>query len=237
MQFVLGLLVGLIVSYFARRAKLEKYNQTRIELYYQRRAASYNLTDQWVGFGNYRPRILLRQRLLDNVGLKPGDRVLDLACGAGGNFPYIMERIGETGELVGVDYSEAMLKEAQKLIDERGWKNVYLVQNDAATLKMGETYDAVVCAFGMVVIPNYQDALQRAFDHVRPGGVLGIADLCESQRWYMLPINALMDIMDATIITDTTRRPWEIMQPWVEDYRREELLLGYMYVATGRKPK
>jgi ubiquinone/menaquinone biosynthesis C-methylase UbiE len=236
-RFWLGVFAGLLFMYGLRRVKTEKYNQDRIALYYQRRAKSYQATDQWVQFWGYAPRILMRQKLVEHVRLQPGDRVLDIGCGAGSNFPYIMEKIGETGELVGVDYSQEMLDEAQKLIDANGWKNVFLVQEDAAQLHMGETYDVVLSALAMVVIPGWEAAMQRAFEHVRPGGMFGIADLCESQRWYMAPVNTLMDVMDATLIIDTTRKPWEMMEPWVEDYRREDLMLGYMYVASGRKPK
>lgn len=230
-RFGLGILTGLLLSYGLRRLKAEKYNQDRIELYYIRRAKTYSQTDQWVY-----PRIQMRKKLIEQVHLKPGDRVLDIACGTGANFPYILEKIGTSGEIVGVDFSAAMLQEAQKQVDEQGWKNVRLIQHDAATLQLGEPFDVVICALGMVVIPDYQSAMQRAFEHVRPGGWFGIADLCESQRWYMQPVNMLMDILDATLVTDTTRRPWELMQPMVENYQRDDLMLGYMYVASGQKP-
>lgn len=234
-RFWLGVLTGLFLSYGIRRLKAEKYNQDRIALYYTRRASSYSKTDERVYFGYY-PRIEMRKKLIENVHLKPGDRVLDIACGTGANFPYIMEKIGPSGEIVGVDFSVPMLQEAQKQVEAHGWKNVRLIQHDAATIQLGEQFDVVICALGMVVIPDYQSAMQRAFEHVRPGGMLGIADLCESQRWYMLPVNTLMDVLDATLVTDTTRRPWELMQPLVENYTREDLMLGYMYVATGKKP-
>lgn len=230
-RFVLGLLTGLFMSYGLRRIKSDKYNQDRIQLYYIRRAKTYSQTDQW-----FSPRIEMRKKLIENVHLKPGDKVLDIACGTGANFPYIIEKIGATGEIVGVDFSQPMLNEAQKQVDENGWKNVRLIQHDAATIQLGEPFDVVICALGMVVIPDYKAAMQRMFEHVKPGGMLGIADLSESQRWYMQPVNFLMDVLDATLITDTTRRPWELMQPIVENYRREELMLGYMYVATGRRP-
>lgn len=235
-RFLLGLLAGLSLSYALRRVKTDKYNQDRIDLYYQRRAKSYQLTDQWVQFGGNAPRIEMRIKTCQHVDLKAGDRVLDIACGTGANFPYIQERIGPTGSIVGFDFSEAMLAEAQKQIDEQGWTNVELAQGDAAALDLGEQFDVVICVLGMVVIPDYQAAMERAFAHVKPGGRFAIADLCENGRWYMQPVNFLMDALDATLITDTSRRPWEIMEPWVAEYQREELLFGYMYVASGRKP-
>jgi demethylmenaquinone methyltransferase/2-methoxy-6-polyprenyl-1,4-benzoquinol methylase len=235
-QFVGGLALGLLISTVLRRIRADKYHQERIDLYYVRRAKSYQTTDQWVSIGGYAPRIQMRRLTLDHLNLQPGQTVLDIACGTGANFPYILERIGPTGRLVGLDYSAAMLEEAQRQVDQHGWQNVTLLQHDAANFQLNQTFDAVLCVLGMVVIPDYINAMQRAIEHTRPGGRLAIADLCENQRWYMQPFNKLMEALDATLITDTTRRPWELMQPWVEGYRREELLAGYMYVASGRKP-
>ncbi|HLA42916.1 MAG TPA: class I SAM-dependent methyltransferase [Aggregatilineales bacterium] len=225
------------MSYLFRLWKFRAYSQSRINQYYVRRAANYQATDHFVQLFGYKPRVELRRRLIEHSRLKAGDRVLDIGCGSGSNFPFIMEKIGETGELVGVDFSEAMLAQAQVMIEEHGWKNVHLVHEDAARLNMGEDYDVVLSALAMVVIPEWEPALERAFEHVRPGGNFAIADLCASQRWYMLPVNVFMDVFDSLLITDTTRRPWEVMKSWVEDYRREDWLLGYMYVASGHRPE
>lgn len=234
--FWAGLATGFVISAFVRRLQVDKYNQDRIELYYQRRAKSYQATDQVVAFGNWQPRVQLRLQLLDQMNLKPGDRVLDVACGTGSNFEYILDRIGSTGRLVGTDFSTAMLEQAQEVIDDQGWENVELVQSDAATLQLNETFDAIICTLGLVVIPNHLEAMERMWEHLKPGGVYGIADLCESQRWYMAPLNFIADLTDATLITDTTRRPWEWLAARAQGYERKELVLGYMYTAAGRKP-
>lgn len=234
-NFSLGVVAGFLVKTLMQQAKENKYSQERIELYYQRRAESYQDTDNWVGFGDYRPRIELRKLLVQQLNLQPGDRVLDVACGTGSNFEYILPLIGEKGRLVATDYSHEMLAEAQKLVDEKGWKNVELVQADAATLDLQEEFDVVICTLGLVVIPNYEEAMERMWEHLKPGGVYGISDLSMSQRWYMQPLNMLMDLFDFALVIDTTRHPWEWLEARAEHYRREELLLGYMYAATGYK--
>jgi ubiquinone/menaquinone biosynthesis C-methylase UbiE len=235
-KFLWGLMLGFLLKASLEKVKANKYTQERIQLYYQRRAKSYHDTDRWVGFGDFQPRIRLRQMLLQQMNLKPGDRVLDVACGTGANFEYIMPYIGETGAIVGTDYSTEMLAEARKVIEQNDWKNVELVQADAAELELNETFDAVLCTLGLVVIPRYEEAMECMWQHLKPGGVYGIADLCMSTRSYMQPVNLLMDLLDATLITDTTRRPWEWLEARAQDYRRSDLLLGYMYAATGIKP-
>ena len=234
-SFLLGVLTGLALGAYMRRTKQQGVTQTRLDDYYRRRAASYHLTD-YLFLGQF-PRIEMRKKVVQMTGLKPGDTVLDFACGTGSNYPYIMERIGSTGRLVGVDYSPDMLREAGKLVEQHGWKNVELVQSDAAEMKFKSQFDVVICTLGLAVIPRYEQAMERAMVALKPGGVFGVGDICESERWYMRPFNFLTDFVDTFIIADSSRRPWEWMAAHGEDYRREEIFLGYFYAATVRKSK
>lgn len=234
-HFVLGVLTGLAIGSVARQLKLQRVTQTRLDEYYVRRAASYHLTD-YLFLGQF-PRIQMRKLLMDMANPPPGAHVLDFACGTGANFPYLMERIGSSGHLTGTDYSEAMLAEARKLVEKNGWKNVTLVQADAAKMQFEKQFDLVMTTLGLAVIPGWQEAMQRAWDHLKPGGTFGIADICESERWYMKPVNFMSDLIDIFIVADTSRRPWEWLHDKGERYQREDLFLGYFYAATVQKPR
>jgi len=78
----------------------------------------------------------LRLKTIDSLHLQPGHTVLDLACGTGRNFPLILEKIGPTGKLVGVDYTSAMLARAQERVERAGWRNVELIYEDAALIDL-----------------------------------------------------------------------------------------------------
>lgn len=234
-SFWLGLLAGLAAASLLRQTSKSALTQTRLDAYYKRRAANYNETDLQVQlFGRY-PRLEMREAIIRLADLKPGDRVLDFACGAGANFPSILERIGSGGQLVAVDYSGEMLATARRMIAERGWTNVELVQSDAATMQPGENFDVVLCTLGLIVIPRYEQAMQRAWDALKPGGTYAIADICESDLWYARPVGWLLNILDLFIITDSTRRPWEWLAARAQGYRREPLFLGFFYAAVGKK--
>ncbi len=234
-QFWLGLMAGLVIASLARQQKKTGLTQSRLDAYYHRRAKNYNLTD-YLFLGQF-PRIVMRETLMNMVDLKPGATVLDFACGAGANFPYIMERIGPTGRLVGVDYSADMLQAArEQQVEANSWKNVELIQSDAAEMHLDEQFDLVMCTLGLAVIPRYELAMERGWAMVKPGGLFGVADLKESERWYTLPIRFVTDIIDAAIIADSSRRPWSWMQGHGQDYQFEEIFHGYFYSATVRKP-
>src|ERR1700710_534186 len=76
-----------------------------------------------------------RRRAVAALGLKPGDTVLEIGAGTGRNFPYLVEAVGPSGTVIGIDASPGMLAEAHKLIERRGWSNVQLLQQDAAQLE------------------------------------------------------------------------------------------------------
>jgi len=235
-RFLLGVAVGLAAGSLLRRANQQGLTQERLTDYYRRRAANYNATDQLQLFGRY-PRIEMRQATMRLADLQPGDKVLDFACGAGANFPYIMDRIGPTGKLVGVDYSPEMLEAARKVVDSYGWDNVELIQSDAATMQPGTDFDVVISTLGLVVIPRHELAMQQALDALKPDGKYVVADLCESERWYGRPLAFIMDVLGLFIITDTGRRPWEWLAQRLNNFRREEIFHGFFYAAVGTKPK
>lgn len=105
------------------------------------------------------------------LDLKPGDRVLDLACGTGLNFPHLRELVGKHGQVVGADLTAAMLDIARKMINRRGWTNVEVHEADAANLPFPDgSFDKVIVSFALNIIPEYQRALEEVRRVLIPGG-------------------------------------------------------------------
>src|SRR5205823_3630765 len=77
----------------------------------------------------------LRQEALRHLELKQGDRVLDVGCGTGASFPYLVQAVGNSGEVVGGEISPAMAAEARKRVANNGWSNVRVLQESAQTVK------------------------------------------------------------------------------------------------------
>lgn len=61
-----------------------------------------------------------RRRVVELLGLRPGDVVLDVACGTGRNHALIVDKIGPSGRLIGVDRSSAMLNQASERARRNG---------------------------------------------------------------------------------------------------------------------
>lgn len=60
------------------------------------------------------------EQLLDELALKPGDRVVELGCGPGGFSRRVLRRLGKGGVLVGVDASEGLLEQARSALASAG---------------------------------------------------------------------------------------------------------------------
>jgi ubiquinone/menaquinone biosynthesis C-methylase UbiE len=85
-----------------------------------------------------------RRKGVAALALRPGDTVLEVGAGSGRNLPYLVDAVGPTGAVIGVDLSAGMLAEARKLIARRGWRNVELIQHDAATMPIDREVDAAL---------------------------------------------------------------------------------------------
>ena len=129
----------------------------------------------WITFMGRHRRI--REGAVEAAAIQPNARVLEVACGTGRNFPYIEDRIGPGGQLVGFDYSHEMLAAARDFGMRRGWSNIEFVQGDAAVLDVGsQPFDAVVSVLGISAVPDHLAALRRCRDILRSGGVLAVCD-------------------------------------------------------------
>src|SRR5438093_3878861 len=79
---------------------------------YRKKAKHYDITSRLYPAPGY-PQLAQRRRAVQALCLRPGDSVVDIACGTGLNFPLIEEVIGPDGRIVGVELTDAMLARAQ----------------------------------------------------------------------------------------------------------------------------
>ncbi len=119
----------------------------------------------------------IRRRAIEAVGLDRGHRVMDLACGNGVNFEILQERVGRDGRIVGFDYSRGMLAAARARVAARKWKNVRLLQGDAARLNLlPGALDGAFCSLGLSAVPDYRAAVENVHRALKPGGRFVVLD-------------------------------------------------------------
>lgn len=122
-----------------------------------------------------------RERTVEMLGPIRGGTIVDVGCGTGKNFPLLASRVGPSGRIVALDYSEGMLDQARKRIERVGWSNVELIRGDAVTLSgVPEMVDGVISVWCLGIVYDLTRALDRAIDVLRPGGRLAVMDFGRS---------------------------------------------------------
>ncbi len=118
----------------------------------------------------------LTASLLAAADVAPGDRVLELACGAGGLGLAAAELVGPGGTVVVSDVVAGMTESAARRAAERGLDNV-----DARVLDLEDidepdaSYDVVVCREGLMFAADPNEALREIHRVLRPGGRVAVA--------------------------------------------------------------
>jgi ubiquinone/menaquinone biosynthesis C-methylase UbiE len=113
-----------------------------------------------------------------SLPIRPGDRVLDLACGDGVYSRWLAERVGESGSVMAVDLSPAFLDLARQSLDGDPLADrIELVQADLEHLPIPEdSFDLVWCAQSLYSLPDPVDALRRMERAARPGGLVAVLE-------------------------------------------------------------
>ena len=92
---------------------------------YRKRAGSYDITANLYYLIGFR-EAKYRKMAISALYLKPGDTAIEIGCGTGLNFQYTLQSIGKTGQLVGIDLTDAMLEKAKSRVEKNGWENDHL---------------------------------------------------------------------------------------------------------------
>ncbi len=141
--------------------------------------------DQSGAYDDFRKRLLHgREEMLAALPLPDGGRWLDLGGGTGHNVEAIGDRLGRLAEVTVVDLCPSLLSVAEERIRRHGWANVRCLTADACTYEHAAgPVDAVTFSYSLTMIPNWFQAVRRAFDLLKPGGTVGVVDFYVSRKW------------------------------------------------------
>ncbi len=135
--------------------------------------------------------------MIEQLGLQPGQRVVELAAGPGDTGFLAAELIKPGGTLISSDGAEAMVEVARERgrqlgIDNAEFKQLELEWIDLETASV----DAVLCRWGVMLIPDPEAALKEMRRILRPGGRIALAvwDDPALNVWATAPTGALIEL-------------------------------------------
>lgn len=177
-----------------------------------------------------------RRSLVDALPLQPGDTVLDVGCGTGLCFPHLLDRIGPSGAIIGLDPAPEMLALARVKVDVHGWTGVNLIEASAEEADIPGLADATLFSAVHDVLQS-PTALDNVFGHLRPGAAVAAMGGKWPAPW-QLPLSVYVRSLHASYIRDFAGfdRPWRLLERRLDGFRVTELALGSGYLVTGHVP-
>lgn len=110
--------------------------------------------------------------------IQPGDTVIDLGSGAGNDCFVARHETGESGKVIGIDFTEAMIKKARANAEKLGYNNVEFRQGDIDNMPVSDSVaDVVVSNCVLNLVPDKQKVISEIFRVLKPGGHFSISDI------------------------------------------------------------
>ena len=110
--------------------------------------------------------------------IKPGDTVIDLGSGAGNDCFIARALTGESGKVIGIDFTEAMIEKARMNAEKLGYNNVEFRFGDIERMPVtAKTADVIVSNCVLNLVPNKKNVIDEIFRVLKPNGHFSISDI------------------------------------------------------------
>jgi len=110
--------------------------------------------------------------------LQPGQTVIDLGSGAGNDAFVARHEVGETGKVIGIDFTPAMIEKARVNAEKLGFNNVEFRQGDIENMPVtAQTADVIVSNCVLNLVPNKEGVFKEIYRVLKAGGHFSISDI------------------------------------------------------------
>lgn len=154
--------------------------------------------------------------MLAAAELQPGQRTLELACGAGRVGLQAASRVGPGGTVLCSDFAPEMVAAVSERVERLGVPNVSAQLLDAQRLELPDgEFDAVLCRFGYMLMADPAQALRESRRVLRADGrlVLAVWGTAAQNPWLWLVIEALIDHLNAPPPEPGAPGPFSLGEP------------------------
>jgi len=179
----------------------------------------------------------LRQKAVRLLQLKPGERVLDVGCGPGGSLPYLVDAVGPSGEVVGVEISPEVAINARRRIEKNRWRNVLVIEADARTVKLQGKF-AGALMFAAADVYASPQALANLFPSLKDDARIVAFGAKLSDRRSGKVLNPLLRSLWKLSFSSTPAvnyEPWAPLKDSMDELHFQEYFLGCMFLAWGSR--
>ncbi|MFH2091295.1 MAG: bifunctional demethylmenaquinone methyltransferase/2-methoxy-6-polyprenyl-1,4-benzoquinol methylase UbiE [Pseudomonadota bacterium] len=205
-----------------------------------------------------RQDIVWRTQMVKAAALKPGSRVLDVACGTCDVALEVSAQLKNRVTVFGLDFSYNMLRLGQQKLEQQKSKNITLLNGDALSLPFKDhLFDGVFIAFGIRNIMDRQRAVHSFLNVLKPNGRLAVLELTTPEKgWlkslYLLYFQKILPLIGSFFSKDNkayTYLPESVLkfptptqfsrimsQAGFQDVRFKQMTFGIVTLFIGSKP-
>lgn len=179
----------------------------------------------------------LRLSALRQLAVKPGETVLDVACGTGAVLPLLSELVTEQGQVIGIEQSPEMAEQAKRRLEGRT-KNVRLVVSGMSDPSHVYSADAVLMCYTQDVLQSAAD-VDQLIKACKPGARIVILGMKTLPWFWGWPVN-LFNMYRARHYMTTyinLDRPYRRLEQQGAKFQAETTALwGSAYITAGTLP-
>ncbi|MCK0472127.1 demethylmenaquinone methyltransferase [Halalkalibacter sp. APA_J-10(15)] len=147
---------------------MSQTKEERVHQVFQSIYKKYDLMNSVISFQRHKA---WRKDTMKIMQVQKGNRALDICCGTADWTIALAEAVGENGQVIGLDFSENMLKIGQEKIQQLQLNQANLVLGNAMELPYDDaSFDFVTIGFGLRNVPDYMQVLAEMHRVVKPGG-------------------------------------------------------------------
>ena len=142
--------------------------------------------NQWLGKAT--------DKMLEIANISSGQRVLDIAAGAGEQSITTARKVGSSGYVLATDISANILAYAKQMAQQAGVTNIETKVMDGENLTLeDETFDAVISRVGLIYFPDQQKALKEMLRVLKPGGKVAaiVYSTPEKNKFFSVPVSII----------------------------------------------
>ncbi|MCE0498397.1 MAG: class I SAM-dependent methyltransferase [Methylacidiphilales bacterium] len=188
--------------------------------------------------------LLGRDRLLREMELRPGDRVLEIGCGTARNLIRLARQRPDV-QCYGLDVSTEMLATAAAKVKNRGLESRIVLRHcfaeqldHKATFGLDEPFDAAFFSYSLSMIPTWSQALDAALANLKPRAAFYVVDFWDQAglpRWFRVILQRWLDLFHVHHRPELLDHLRELDARGVGKLTLESVAGRYAYLATFRK--
>ena len=175
----------------------------------------------------------VRRKAVELLNLKSGDRVLDVGCGSGGSFPYLVRAVRASGEVIGVEISPESAKSARRRAAINDWANVEVIESNALDVRLTGSFDGLLM-FAAADIYASREALENVLPHLRENARVVAFGAKLSRHRFGRVLNPVLKTLFKLSFTTTPKpdyEPWQVMAEYIERIEIKEYFFGLMFIC------